>query len=115
MANSISINSDMTKLILVSNSETSEFDLSGDGVILKLANDDVWADAATNPLPINEVEAATANAQWTATFNDLTKLMFFIGIEDIDTGLVANHQFDLVTKMVNIRRVENVLVVTSSN
>lgn len=105
MVNSISINSDMTKLIFISNSETSELDLSGDGVILRMSGGDIGADLAGTSYSGSGVVENTENAQWTVFFNDAVKKVFFIGIEDIDTSIINNsHQFDVDGKDINIKR-----------
>ena len=116
MANSISINSDMTKLIFVSSSGTTEFDLAGDGVILRLLNEsDVEANSATSIITGSGVVESTEHSSWTLSFCETNKKVFFIGIDDVDVSITnpRGHQFDLSEERLNIRRTENSLIVVA--
>lgn len=114
MANSIALNSEMSKLLFTTSSGTTEIDLSGNGVLLKTSGGDIGAEAAVSPLSGSGIVEATTNAQWTVIYNDSTKLVFFIGIEEIDTSITTtSHHFSLEEAKVNIRKVGSSLIIVS--
>lgn len=112
MANSVSLSTDMEKLLFTNASGTSEIDLNGDGAILQISGGEITAEAAAEPLSGSGIIESTVDAQWTLTFNTATSYAFFIGIEDVDINKTAKgHDFELTGKKLNVRKAGISLIV----
>ncbi len=111
MANSVSLSTDMNKLLFTDNSGTTEIPLSGDGVMIQMSGGDVSAEAANQALSGSGIIEPTKDFQWTVILNKNLACAYFIGVEDVDTTItVKDHKFSLTGKKLNIRRIGDSLI-----
>ncbi len=112
MANSVSLSTDMNKLLFTDNSGTTEIPLSGDGVMIQMNGSDVFAEPADQALSGSGIIESTEDAQWTITFNTAQACAYFIGIDDLDTSItIKGHDFKLTGKKLNIRRAGTSIII----
>ncbi len=112
MANSVSLSTDMSKLLFTDSSGTTEIPLSGHGAMIQINADGLFAEVADSALSGSGIIESTDNAQWTITFNTVEASAFFIGIDDVQTNITAKgHKFNLTGKKLNIRELGNNIIV----
>lgn len=99
MANSISLSTDMTKLLLFFPDGTlpQEFSLTGNGVYITSILGNVHVVAAPSALTEGTDEFSTAAvAQWDAVFHENTNQLMMIGQDDIEPSFTGDvKKYDL--------------------
>ncbi|MEL6636682.1 MAG: hypothetical protein AAFW73_09495 [Bacteroidota bacterium] len=116
MTNSISLCTDMSGLLFTTDSGTTCIPLSGPGAIVSLDDDDqLQAVQAGQELTGSGFVEPLADAQWTMSYNEETKISFIIGVTDMDVNLNGKfHNFLMTTQKVNIRNDGTNLTVISA-
>ncbi len=114
MINSISLSSDMSKLLFTNPDGTTEIELTGNGAAIYVENGKITAGPSNEPFLGIGFEEPCNDSQWTLTFNEIHQTSYFIGVTDLDTNLQGKfHQFNMTGKVLNIRCNNSSLTVVS--